>query len=54
MCDIDPAMFPTSADVGTFWGADIFAAMGAGGKLWQTLTVISLQMEHIPLKNILI
>lgn len=44
-------MFPTSTDAGTFWIADIFAAMGAGGKLWQALVVISLQMEHIPLKK---
>lgn len=51
---MDPAMFPTSTDAGTFWIADIFAAMGAGGKLWQALAVISLQIEHIPLKNILI
>lgn len=48
-------MFPTSADAGTFWVADIFAAMGAEGILWQALAVISLQMEHIPLKkNILV
>lgn len=44
-------MFPTSADTGTFWVSDIFAAMGAGGQLWQTLAMIPLQMEHIPLKK---
>lgn len=44
-------MFPTSVHVGAFLVADIFAAMRAGGNLWQSLDIISLEKGHIPLKK---
>lgn len=45
-------MFPTSADESAFLVADIFTAMRAGGKIWQELDRISLEMGHLPLKKI--
>lgn len=44
-------MFPTSADAGTFWVADIFAAMGAEGKLASTSCNFFADGTHPPQKK---
>jgi len=48
---MDLAVFATFADAGTFLVADIFAAVRAGGNLWQALDIISLEKGRIPLKK---